>query len=120
MRVLVTGANGHLGANLVRELLSRGHEVVALVRPTADLRGLRGLPITVAHGDVLDAASVDAATAGAEAVVNLAAVYKMGSIDVDAIVRPAVEGIQNVLSAAAKHGVRRVVHTSSTVAIGTM
>lgn len=43
MKVLVTGANGHLGANTIRALLDRGYEVVAFVRPNADLRGLEGL-----------------------------------------------------------------------------
>ena len=45
-RVLVTGANGHLGVDAVRALLNHEHDVVAFVRPTSDLRGLARLPIS--------------------------------------------------------------------------
>lgn len=117
MRVLVTGANGHVGCNLVRELSSRGHEVVAMVRKGGDLRGLDGVAVEIRHGDVLDRASVDAAAAGCDAIEHLAAVYATRG-DAEQIMRPAVVGTTNVLEAAAARGMRRVVMTSSTTAVG--
>jgi dihydroflavonol-4-reductase len=117
MRVLVTGANGHVGNNLVRELLSREHEVVPFVRESSNLEGLEPLGLTPVFGDVRDADSVLRAAEGCDAIENLAAVYAYGGT-VEEIVEPAVQGIENVLRAAAEHGIERVVHTSSIVAVG--
>ena len=52
-RVLVTGANGHIGVHTVRCLLHRGHEVVPFVRRGADVRDLQGLGLAACYGDVL-------------------------------------------------------------------
>lgn len=117
--VLITGANGHIGANLVRELLGRGVEDIRpMVRPTSDLRGLDGLDVTPVHGDVMDPQRVAELAAGCDVIVNLAAVYSLTSRNLDRIMAPAIAGIEGVLRAAAQHGVRRVVHISSVVAVG--
>lgn len=115
---LVTGANGHLGANLVRDLLAHGHEVVALVREGANVTGLSGLSVTVVKGDVLDAASVEGAMTGCELVFHAGAPYAVWAKDPKTIVEPAVRGTEHVLRAAKKLGVRRVVVTSSCNAVG--
>ncbi len=117
MRVLVTGANGHVGCNLVRELLARDHEVVPFVRESSNLEGLEPLGLTPVFGDVRDGDAVRRAAEGCDAIENLAAVYAYGGT-VEEIVEPAVQGIENVLRAAAEHGIGRVVHTSSIVAVG--
>ena len=52
MKVLVTGANGHIGSHVVRELLAHNHQVRAFVRATADLQGIDGLNIEKVYGDV--------------------------------------------------------------------
>lgn len=117
-RALVTGANGHIGSNLVRDLLSRGYEVVAFVREGSDLRGLDGLDVRLARGDVLDAASVASAMAGVDVVFHAAAPYLTWARKPEVIVRPAVEGTENVLRAAKAASVARVVVTSSCNAVG--
>lgn len=120
-KAFVTGANGHLGANLVRDLLAHGYEVVALVRAGADGRGLDDVrsDITVAHGDVRDAEAVGEAMRGAEVVFHTAAPYLLWAKDPSAaIIAPAVEGTENVLRRAKTNGVRRVVMTSSSNAVG--
>lgn len=114
----VTGANGHIGSNIVRELLSRGHRVTALVRPGADLRGLAGLDVKLAEGDVLDRSGVERAMAGAELVFHAAANFSLWARTDDDILRPSLEGTKNVLLAAKSVGVRRVVHTSSAASVG--
>ena len=81
MRVLVTGANGHIGANTVRALLERGHDPVAFVRETADLRGLDGLDVEIVTGDVLDLDSLRRAAEGSEAIIHHAAVFRMWARD---------------------------------------
>ena len=117
MRVLVTGANGHLGNNLVRQLLARGDEVIAFVRKSADVRGLAGLNVSYRYGDVLDAASVDAAIDGLDTVFHTAAVYATKGKPED-IIRPAVDGAKHVFAACARAGVKKVVYTSSIAAVG--
>ncbi|RMF18654.1 MAG: NAD-dependent epimerase/dehydratase family protein [Gammaproteobacteria bacterium] len=118
MRVLVTGANGHIGAHVVRQLIVEGHEVVAFVRPRADLRGLEGLNVTFVRGDVMNAQAVLKAAEGCDAIIHLAAVYKTIARTAEEIVEPAVKGAENIFSAAHAHGIKRVVYTSSVASIG--
>ena len=70
-KVAVTGASGHIGANLVRELLDRGYEVVTLVRQTS--RALQGLNVARVQGDLLDQQSLRTAFRGVDHVYHLAA-----------------------------------------------
>lgn len=117
MRVLVTGANGHIGCNLLPELLSRGHEVVPFVRETSDCQGIDPLGLDYAFGDIRDADAVARAAEGCEAIIHMAAVYAYGGT-VEEIVEPAMRGVENVLNAAKMHAVKRIVHTSSILAVG--
>ncbi|PIE38273.1 MAG: nucleoside-diphosphate sugar epimerase [Gammaproteobacteria bacterium] len=118
MKVLVTGANGHIGANVVRALLEQAHQVRAFVRKSADLRGLEGLEVEYAYGDVMDADSLAAAAQGCEAIIHLAAVYKTWAKTAEEIVEPAMLGTRNIFAAAAKAGIGRIVYTSSVASIG--
>jgi dihydroflavonol-4-reductase len=102
----------------VRFLLEAGHQVVAFVRETADLRTLEGLDVTLARGDVTDPASIERAIEGCDVVVHLAAVYKTWAKDPAEIVEPAVQGAEHIFKAAKKAGVKRVVYTSSMASVG--
>jgi dihydroflavonol-4-reductase len=117
-RVLVTGANGHLGANVVRALLNHDHAVVAFVRPTSDLRGLAGLDIQYARGDVRDRDSLVAAARSAEVVIHSAGLFTYWSRSPEQVLRIGESGVENVFAAAAQNRVQRVIFTSSTYAIG--
>ena len=118
MRVLVTGATGFIGANLVRELLADRVDVRALVRPTSDRRALRGLPIEVAVGDLLVPASLGPALEGVEVLYHVAADYRLWARDPRVLYRVNVEGTQALLRAAATARVSRVVYTSSVGTLG--
>jgi dihydroflavonol-4-reductase len=118
-KVLVTGANGHLGVNTVRSLLKKGYQVNAYVRKNADLRGLNGLPVNYCIGDIRDPESLAKAAIGCEAIIHHAAVYKIWTKTNQEVMEPSVEGTKNIFSAAVKAGVQRLVYTSSTYAIGT-
>lgn len=118
MRVLVTGANGHIGANVVRALQNQGHEVRAFVRESSDRRGLDGLTLEYAFGDVMDKASLERALPGCDAVIHLAAVYKTIAKTADEIVEPALRGAENLYAAAKAAGVSRIVYTSSVASVG--
>ena len=117
-QALVTGANGHIGSNLVRDLLQHGYTVVAGVRADADVRGLAGVDVRRVPGDVLDEAAMAAAVTGVDLVFHLGAPYAVWAKDPKSIIEPAVRGTEIVLRAAKAAGVRRVVVTSSCNAVG--
>jgi dihydroflavonol-4-reductase len=109
--VVVTGASGHIGANLVRELLARGRRVRALVH--RDARALSGLAVEQAEGDVLDTASLDQAFRGAHTVFHLAAVISISGDAGGRVQSVNVTGARNAAAAARHAGATRYVHCSS-------
>jgi dihydroflavonol-4-reductase len=119
--VLVTGANGHVGYNLVKELLAHGYRVRASVRDPAKAKHLKELgEVEIVSADIMKADTLPAAMDGLEGVFQVAAVFAFHANDpVKEIIEPSVVGGANVLRAAAKAGVKKVVFTSSTMAIGT-
>lgn len=117
-RALVTGASGHLGANLVRALLERGWTVRAFVRTSSPLAALQGVDVELCYGDLLDPASLGRAMEGVDTLFHAGAVYRNWTADPEDVLRPAVKGTENALRAAARAGVRRAVVTSSCNAVG--
>ena len=116
---LVTGANGHLGNNLCRLLVGRGERVRAMMRASADPAPLEGVDVEIVRGDILDARSTEAAVEGCGRVYHAAAGFLMWSRDPERdIVRPSVEGTRNVLQAAARAGVDKVLYVSTGGTIG--
>ena len=109
--VAVTGASGHLGANLVRALVAAGRRVRALVHQSS--RGIDGLPVEVMRVDVLDRASLDAAFRDVHTVFHLAAKISAGWERESLIRAINVEGTRNVTAACLGARVQRLVHTSS-------
>jgi len=120
--VLVTGSNGHLGYNLVCALRDRGYRVRAGVRDPRDRKKTEPLVAVGAEpvaADLSDREALEAATKGVDGVFHVAAVVQMWARDPEAeIIRPTVEGMRNLLEAAARARVRRVVVTSSIAAVG--
>ncbi len=116
---LVTGANGHVGNNLCRQLVARGERVRAMIRASADPAPLAGVDVELVRGDILDAASTAAAVEGCGRVYHTAAGFLMWAKDPERdIIRPSVEGTRNVMEAAVRAGVDKVVYTSSSGTIG--
>lgn len=113
MKVLVTGATGFIGGNVVRALLGHDYRVRALVRPGSDTAALEGLGVELARGDLCDETSLAVAVAGCRAVVHVAAVYTLWAPKPDVVYRTNVRGTRNLLEAAARAGAERIVFTSS-------
>jgi dihydroflavonol-4-reductase len=116
LKAAITGASGHIGSALVRELLAHGHAVRALVR--GDTRGLDGLPIQRIDGDLGDGESLRRAFSGADVVFHAAGRISVQRSDAARLFETNVEGARNVINACRACGVRRLVHFSSVEALG--
>lgn len=117
VKALVTGSTGFIGAHLCDGLLSRGYAVRAFHRPTSSTRLLDGLDVEHAVGDLTQPDTILPALEGVEVIFHAAA--WMGGFDsTGQQYAVTVEGTRNVLHAAQKLNVNRVVHTSSVAALG--
>lgn len=118
MNCFVTGASGFIGANLVRELLARGHRVKALLRPNADLRGLKGLEFERIEGDLHDHKACATGLRGCDWCFHAAASYHLWLPDYRPMYATNVDGTRNIIEAATKAGCSRIVYTSTVGCIG--
>jgi dihydroflavonol-4-reductase len=118
MKALVTGATGFVGAAVARALLGAQWRVRVLARPGSDRRNLKGLDVEVSEGDLADSKSLERAAQGCDGLFHVAADYRLGARDPAELYRANVEGTRNVLSAAHRSGVQRIVYTSSVATIG--
>lgn len=111
MTVVVTGASGHVGANLVRALLQQGHRVRVVVHNHS--RSLDGLDVERVHGDVRDHQAMVQAFKHADVVYHLAALISIMGGQKGLVHSINVDGARTVAQAALAAGVRRMVHVSS-------
>ena len=118
MKALVTGATGFVGAAVARALLAAQWQVRVLARKGSDRRNLQGLAVEVEEGDLADLESLERAAQECVALFHVAADYRLGAPDPSQLYRANVEGTRNVLNAARRTGVQRIVYTSSVATIG--
>ncbi|MFC1946891.1 NAD-dependent epimerase/dehydratase family protein [Chloroflexota bacterium] len=111
MKTIITGASGHLGANLIRALISRKWDVKALVH--RDTRALEGLDIELVHGDILNVVSLKNAFQRVDIVFHLAARISVIKQDRKQVEEMNIGGVRNVVDSCLSTGVRRLVHVSS-------
>lgn len=110
---LVTGGTGHIGNVLVKELLSKGEKVRALVLPGEDLSPIEGLNVEIAYGNVLDFSSLLRAMQGVDTVFHLAGIITIMPGQDQPCHDVNVYGTKNVVQAAHIAGVRKFIYTSS-------
>ena len=113
MTTLVTGATGFTGSHLTRTLVRRGERVRVLLRPSSAEGELKGLDVEVVKGDIRDALAVEQSMRGVDVVYHLAACFREAGAKDSVYHEVHVEGTRNILQAACKHGVSRVVHCST-------
>jgi dihydroflavonol-4-reductase len=118
MKCFVTGASGFIGANLVHDLAAQGHQVKALLRPGADLRGLAGANFERVEGDLSKPDKLKQAMQGCEWCFHVAASYHLWMRDYRPMYATNVDGTRHVLEAAATAGCARIVYTSTVGCIG--
>jgi dihydroflavonol-4-reductase len=113
----VTGASGHLGANLVRALLKQGRTVRVLAR--SDRRSIQGLDVQIVEGDISDPRALHALAKGTETLFHLAGRISIVGAEGGLVESTNVGGVRNVIRACREAGVRRLVHCSSIHAFDT-
>ena len=115
--IVVTGATGHIGNVLVRQLLSRGEKVRVLIPPAEDITPLDGLKVEMVGGDVRKIDSLIPALEGGDMVYHLAGIISILPGKSRLLYQVNVVGTQNIVEACLKTGVKRLVYTSSIHAI---
>jgi dihydroflavonol-4-reductase len=118
VKVFVTGATGFVGSHVAREAAARGAQLRLLVRPTSNLANVEGLNAETVTGDLLAPESLRPALRGCDAVLHVAADYRLWVRDPDAMYRSNVEGTRALLRLAREEGVPRFVYTSSVATMG--
>lgn len=113
MAELVTGATGFTGGHLARYLIARGHPVRALVRDRARASDLARAGVELVEGDLRDPAALDRAVSGTARVYNIAAMYRQAGLPAEAYRAVNALAVRDLVEAAARAGVRRVVHCST-------
>jgi dihydroflavonol-4-reductase len=116
--ILVTGAAGHLGTNLVRELIERGEKVRVFVLPEEDISSLNGIPLEVVKGNVVDRDTLRPAMVGVDTVFHLAGIISIMPGRNQTMRHVNVVGTANVARLAREANVRRMVYVSSIHALG--
>jgi len=114
--VLVTGASGFLGWHVARLLLEKGFRVRAMIRRPGSLTDLEGVE-TVA-GDLRDPASLESAVRGCGVLFHVAADYRLWARNPQELYQSNVDGTRNLLAAARRAGMERVVYTSTVGCVG--
>lgn len=115
---LVTGANGHLGNNLVRLLIDKGIPVRASVRNSKDKEPFMGLDCEVVQSDITDKQSLIRALEGVETFYAVGAAFKLWAKDPKKEIYDVnIQGTQNIVEAAVETGVKRIVYVSSIAAL---
>ena len=117
MRLFVTGASGFVGAHVARLAAASGHELRLLVRPTSNRRFLPGAAELV-EGDLREPENFAPALRGCDALIHVAADYRLWVPDPADMYKANVEGTRQLLRLAREAGVGRVVYTSSVATMG--
>ncbi|MGD0914627.1 MAG: hopanoid-associated sugar epimerase [Terracidiphilus sp.] len=113
MKIFLTGATGFVGHHVAKALAAEGAELRLLVRKTSNLKNLEGIAGDTVVGDLAEPESLKSAMAGVDAVVHVAADYRLWIPDPAAMYKANVDGTRELLRMAREAGVPRVVYTSS-------
>jgi len=113
MKIFLTGATGFVGHHVALALADQGADLRLLVRKTSNLKNLEGIRGESVVGDLLEPESLCAGLEGCDAVMHVAADYRLWIRDPQSMYRANVEGTRELLRMAREAGVPRVVYTSS-------
>jgi dihydroflavonol-4-reductase len=118
VKAFLTGATGFVGGHVARALAAQGADLRMLVRKSSSLGSIEGLAGETHVGDLAEPESLRPALAGCDAVVHVAADYRLWIRDPAAMYRANVEGTRELLRLAREAGVKRFIYTSSVATMG--
>jgi dihydroflavonol-4-reductase len=118
MKVFVSGATGFVGSHVARQLAEEGAQMRLLTRATSNVANLEGIAADVVVGDLLQPESLRSAIRGCDALMHVAADYRLWVRDPKAMYAANVDGTRALLRMAREEGVRRCVYTSSVATMG--
>jgi len=110
-RIAVTGASGHVGNVLCRELKKQGFDVHALLYK--DPNDLENIGVQIVEGDILDPFSLEKLCKNADIVFHLAAKIGISNKNRKEVFETNVQGTQNLLKICQNKNIRRFIHFSS-------
>lgn len=113
MKVLLTGGNGFLAANTIRELVRRSINVRAMVRPTSNLRSLDGIDCELVYGNITHSEDVLRAVKGCDIIIHAAANTSQNNSDYNDYVDVNVAATENLLKASLRCDVQRFIFVST-------
>jgi len=118
MKILITGATGYVGSQLVKQLIEQREEINILVRDIYSIHIPAGKNINVFKGDITDQESISKAIKGCKQVYHCAAVAKFSMADRNILFSTNVNGTRNILEASLKTNIQKLVFTSSAAVFG--
>ncbi len=118
-KILITGANGFLGSNLVRLALKKKYSVNALVRSKSNLKNLEKhlSKINLYYGDVRDIESLNDPIRNSDIIFHVAADYRLWAKKISELYETNVYGTENILSLVSRHN-KKLIFTSSVATLG--
>jgi len=118
LKVLLTGATGFVGAAVMRRLVKEYSEVRVLIREASNRQNLTGADVEICIGDLLDIKSLETAVSGCDILIHTAADYRIWAPNPKEMMEANVSGTKNVMTAASRAGVNKIIYTSSVAALG--
>jgi dihydroflavonol-4-reductase len=118
MKVFLTGATGFVGSHVARQYVGAGAELRLLTRATSKLAAIEGLAAEAVVGDLRQPESLRTAIRGCDALVHVAADYRLWVRDPKEMYTANVDGTRELLRIAREEGVSKVVYTSSVATMG--
>ena len=118
MRVFITGATGFVGGHVARQYAAEGASLWLLTRQTSRLDSLTGIDAEMVKGDLREPEKLRTALSGCDALVHVAADYRLWVRDPEQMYAANVDGTRELLKLAREVGIQRVVYTSSVATMG--
>jgi dihydroflavonol-4-reductase len=118
LKTLVTGGSGFVGSHLVRRLLDQGVQVRVMARRPQDCAALHQLPLELVAGDLCDSDSLNRAVEGCSQVFHCAADYRLWTRNPQELYQANVDGTAQLFESCLRHGIEKVIYTSSVAAVG--
>lgn len=116
---LVTGANGHLGNNIIRTLLDKGRKVRAMVRNPKNVQPFQDLEVEIVYGDLLKPDTLKKALENVDIIYHAAAPFKFASLNPEQeIISDNLQGVRNLFLQARDADIKKIVYISALGACG--